>query len=292
MRSKHTHIPVYCIESYPEAQRHKSPFHLTRLESLVRDFANIDKTHAHDFYMVMFVKSGSGTHTIDFKTYFVGEHQLYFLTPGQVHSWVLEPGVTGFTFFFASSFFTARYPKRLFEYPFFHTNQQQPQLDARPQHHQLEILFEAAFREFEQPQSSQSEMMLAYLFLILETAARLYETSVPAEDRQHVNKVRQFEELINQYFLTEREVRQYAQRMGLTPNYLNALCQPLLGKTASQLIYDRIMVEAKRMLIYTDLSVKEIAFRTGFKDTSYFTRFFSKQEGVSPTRFREQEGRK
>jgi AraC family transcriptional regulator, transcriptional activator of pobA len=130
-------------------------------------------------------------------------------------------------------------------------------------------------------------MLQAYLFLILEYAHRFYKPEQISELHGHYRKIRQFEELVNQYFIQDREVRSFAQRMHLSPNYLNAICKTYLNKTASQLIQERVLVEAQRLLTHTSMSIKEISYHLHFKDTSYFSRFFRKMTGRSPIEFKQ-----
>ena len=80
--------------------------------------------------------------------------------------------------------------------------------------------------------------------------------------------------------------KQYAELLYITPNHLNALCNDFLGVSAGTLIRDRVILEAKRLLINLDLMVAEIADRLNFSDQSYFIKFFKKYEGITPEKFR------
>ena len=279
-------FPVYCIESYPDHAKNKGDFYMTKLEDLVKDFKGIDQSHGHNFYMVMYVKQGSGTHTIDFKTYAIRENQLYFLTPGQVHNWDLSPDTEGFTLFFESNFFSSLYTQRLFDYPFYHTNQHKPLLQLDNEGIVFNNLFINAFHEFSDSKPNRNEVFLAHLFLILENASRYFENQQNSELNGQYFKIRQFEELMNKNFIEKKEIKDYAEMMNISPNYLNALCKNFLNKTASQLLQERLLIEAQRLLTHTELSIKEIVFQLGFNDTSYFTRFFRKLTTKTPLDFR------
>ncbi|GAB3996473.1 helix-turn-helix transcriptional regulator [Spirosoma daeguense] len=282
-----TAIPNYKLQSFP---RHEPDtlFYMTRLEKLVQEFKGIDKPHSHTFYLLMWIRNGSGTHTIDFKTYPVQPNQLYFLTPGQVHSWTLSPDIQGYNLFFEANFFRGRFGQRLYQYPFFHSNQHVPLLevtdhDAR----RTDELFTYAYEEYDQQRTNRAEVFLSYVHILLETANRLYSLQLTDSDAQLYDRIRQYEELIERQFLTVREVKVYAEEMNLTPNYLNHICKKVLSKTASQLIQERIVIEAQRWLTHTANSIKEIGFQLGFEDPSYFVRFFKKQTGHTPADFRE-----
>ncbi|CAG2083363.1 helix-turn-helix domain-containing protein [Xanthomonas euroxanthea] len=98
--------------------------------------------------------------------------------------------------------------------------------------------------------------------------------------------LRGYQALIDQHYRAHWPISRYAQQLGLTPGHLNALCQRLAGASALQLLQRRIMLEARRSLRYTSLSVQQIAADLGFFDAAYFSRYFVRHAGCSPTRFR------
>ena len=91
---------------------------------------------------------------------------------------------------------------------------------------------------------------------------------------------------MNEYYNRKRLPKEYAAMLYVTPNHLNALCNDLLGKAAGEVIRDRVLLEAKRLLVNADINISEIAFQLDFKDNSYFTRFFKKYTGTTPEDFR------
>lgn len=279
-------VPVYKLQSFP---RHEPDalFYMTRLETLVQEFKGIDKSHSHTFYLVMWLVQGSGTHTIDFKTYAIAPHQLYFLTPGQVHSWELSADSRGYNLFFDQNFFRGRFGNRLYQYPFYHSHQHQPLLEVTDQQVLFQQLFSYAYNEYGQRQPNRADVFLSYVHILLETANRLYSQQWMAPDTHLYDRIRQYEELIERQFLTVREVSAFARQMNLTPNYLNHICKKVLGKTASDLLHERVIIEARRLLTHTTQSVKEIGFQLSFDDPSYFVRFFKKYTGQTPVEFRQ-----
>ncbi|ADB42195.1 helix-turn-helix domain-containing protein [Spirosoma linguale] len=279
-------VPVYQLQSFPRHEPNK-PFYMIRLERLVQEFKGIDKSHTHTFYLVMWISRGSGTHTIDFKTYTIEPNQLYFLTPGQVHSWALSADTQGFNLFFDANFFKGRFGSRLYQYPFFHSHQHQPLLSAIPQPALFTDLLAYAYQEYEAHQPNRSDVFLSFVHILLETASRLYHEQQIGTDTYLYDRVRQYEELLENQFLTVREVSAYASQMNLTPNYLNHICRLVVGKTASQLWQERLLIETQRLLTHTAQSIKEIGFQLGFNDPSYFVRFFKKQTGQTPAEFRQ-----
>ena len=260
---------------------------MTRLEKLVQEFKGIDKPHSHTFYLVMWISQGRGTHTIDFKTYPITAHQVYFLTPGQVHTWQLSADTQGFNLFFEPNFFRARFGNRLHQYPFYHSHQHLPLLEVTGQQALFRNLFSYAYQEYELRQANQADVFLSFDHILLESANRLYDQQRMGADLYLYDRIRQYEALLEKQFIHVREVRAYAAQMGVTPNHLNHICKKGLDKTASQLLHERLLIEAQRLLTYTTQSVKEVGFQLGFEDSSYFVRFFKKYAGQTPVMFRQ-----
>jgi AraC family transcriptional activator of pobA len=99
-----------------------------------------------------------------------------------------------------------------------------------------------------------------------------------------------FCQLIEQHYTSHQPLSFYAQRLGITAAHLNALCRETVGKTALELIHERVILEAKRHLVYTSMSISVVSYTVGFSDPAYFTRFFKRQVGLSPKEFRERVG--
>jgi AraC family transcriptional activator of pobA len=136
---------------------------------------------------------------------------------------------------------------------------------------------------------------LALETLLVELAIALARTAaVETESVIHAGRsnrhFRRFLELIEQRHKSQWPLAQYAGVLGITPPHLNALCRRHGGRSAKQLVHDRLLLAARRRLAYTDVSVAGIARSLGFADPSYFARFFRRCEGVTPSMFRRQTG--
>ncbi|KUG06538.1 AraC family transcriptional regulator [Solirubrum puertoriconensis] len=278
-------VPVLCIDAFPQTPP-QAPFRLQRLEELRASFADVNEPHAHDFYVLLYFTHGHGTHTIDFVTYEVRPGALFFLTPGQVHSWSLSDDTRGIDIFFTPAFYLLRHPaERLYSYPFFGPHGQ-PVLYLPPDEPLIGPLLWRMEQEHAMPSLNQQEVLRSYLHLVLELAARQHQPEPTAGQQPGLHQLRAFERLLNERFRTHKAVRDYAEWLHLTPNHLNALCRRLLAKTASNLIHERVVVEAKRLLHHSALSVAEVAYNLGFDDASYFSRYFRKYAGLTPEAFR------
>ncbi len=101
----------------------------------------------------------------------------------------------------------------------------------------------------------------------------------------HLNFAK-LEQLIEENFHTLKQPSEYGELMNLAPSYLNSICKDSLGKTLSDLIHGRLLLEAKRMFAYSDMNINEVAAKLNFSDPSYFTRWFKKQHGTTAEAFR------
>ncbi|MBO2010715.1 helix-turn-helix domain-containing protein [Hymenobacter negativus] len=279
--------PVLALASFPQPPA-RTPYYCERLETHVVRFPHVNAPHAHDFYLLLYITEGGGTHTIDLVTYELRPGSVFFLTPGQVHHWQLSAATRGFLVFFDTDFYLFRYPgSRLYEYPFFE-HKHPPVLYLPADEPEIQPLFARLYAEYLAPQANQAEVFRSYLYLCLELAARHYPALPAAETNLAQQQIRQFGALLNEHYRTRRSVSDYAELLHLSANHLNALCRRVLNKTASALIHERVITEARRLLSYSALGVAQVAYELGFEDASYFVRYFRKYAGTTPEAFRQQ----
>jgi len=285
---KASDLPVLAITSFPQQSAQRKPYYVEQLSAHAAKFPGLRLPHSHDFYLLLYVTQGHGTHTIDLITYDLQPGSLFFMTPGQVHSLQLHADAQGFIVFFDPSFYLFRYPgSRLYDYPFFDTTQPPVLYLPRPEN-EFELLFEWMFNENASHHENQADVFRSYLYLCLELATRHYQLTTRHEALYGQQQIRAFGQLLNQHFRTMRTVGAYAELLHLSANHLNAVCRRVLNKTASALIHERVIMEAQRLLSHSTKSVAQIADDLGFDDASYFSRYFRKYTGLTPEVFRHQ----
>ena len=133
-------------------------------------------------------------------------------------------------------------------------------------------------------QISMLQMMLKR-YLILCT--RLYKVQHQLSIEKKENDIlREFNFLVEKHFKTKHTVAEYAEILNKSPKTIYNIFSTINSKSALQYIQERKMLEARRLLCYTELRINEIAYEIGFEDVQTFSRFFKKQEGVSPSEFK------
>ena len=98
--------------------------------------------------------------------------------------------------------------------------------------------------------------------------------------------VKKFKQLIEEHYKENLSVKDFAGKLSITPSHLNETVKHIIGRTASDLIDEKMIIEIKKLLLHTDLTASEIAFALNFSDQSYFSKFFKKHTGLSPGEFR------
>ncbi|OAF14762.1 helix-turn-helix domain-containing protein [Bradyrhizobium neotropicale] len=150
-------------------------------------------------------------------------------------------------------------------------------------------LFASLEHEFVWSAPGRRTAIKAYLQLLAVTVRRLLEQerARPVSTARDADTVMRFRELVERHYRNHPPLDFYARKLGVTAARLNACCRATTGKSSLALINDRLLTEAKRNLLYSDMTVNEIGAALGYADPAYFNRFFSRNVGLSPGRFRE-----
>jgi AraC family transcriptional activator of pobA len=153
----------------------------------------------------------------------------------------------------------------------------------------LADVFQSVEQEFVRPAPGRRTAIKLNLQRILIAVARRECAEAAGEARvlsRDVKIVSRYRDLIEREFRHQPRLPSLARTLGVTTARLNTACREMTGRSALTLIHDRIIVEAKRNLLYTSLTVAEVARSVGFADPAYFNRFFSRRAGVAPGTFR------
>lgn len=240
--------------------------------------------------MILFTQGG-GSHTVDFQKFPVNAGQIYFMVPGQVHSWEFEGDVDGFVLNFSPNLFQSFLlrPDYLSQFSFLKgiATDSIVQLPEASTLKAIKLFEEMLAIKFNANPFGIDKLRVAMLqlFLMVQEQCTQAENPLSGHNRTTLNN---FQRLLDEHHATLRLPKEYAEMLFITPNHLNALSQEVLGKSAGEVIRDRVVLEVKRLLINLEIPITEIAFQLNFSDNSYFTKFFKKQVGCTPEEFRKQ----
>ena len=245
--------------------------------------------HRHSFYHVVIFTKGKGEHTIDFERFEVAAGQVYFMKPGQVHSWRFTNDVEGYVINFPEDLFTgfltdSRY---LDSFPFLRgvAADSVMKLEGDVLKEALSII-KLIVIEVGNTKRQHKDIVRAYLLALFVIVNRTVVVAASDSPLQQQVILNDYQRLVEKCFAEKRLPKEYAALLHITPNYLNAICQQLVGKSAGEIIRDWILLEAKRLLVNAKYSMTDIAMQLSFTDSPHFSRFFKKYTNQTPEEFR------
>jgi len=285
-------LPTYSIHTLTGISTSVRDFVADGLSHYLDEHQNLRFPHRHSFFHLVYFSAGSGTHSIDFVSFPVQAGQLYFMVPGQVHSWHFTTKPDGYIVNFSQQYIDTLMsdPGYLDRFDFL-SGQASDQViripkEGRPQ---VEQLLRTIVEEGNSTKILKDDFARTALLQLLITVSRLgYKGDKAQRAGDHPVLLQRFIKLIEQHYKQKKLTKDYAAMLYVTPNHLNALCKERTGQPAGELIRNRVLLEAKRLLVNAELSVSQIAAELDFADNSYFSKFFRKYEAISPEGFRKQ----
>lgn len=281
-------IPIRQLTQVQQVHLIAGQFKIRRVEDIIGHKDLVHNLHRHSFFFILVLKNGEGSHEIDFVSYDVQDHSVFFLRPGQVHQLFLKVGSTGYLVEFNDAFY---HPQDLLAGQ--RLRKASNKNYCNPKSDRFEKLYASLdnmFREYTNREDSYQDMICSNLGIFcieyIRESQSQNDTVLPL--RSYVQeRFEDFVELVSKNITAFKQVAAYVEMMHLSPYQLNEITKASVGKTASELINEYIILEAKRYLLATSNQVKEIAETLGYEDVSYFIRFFKKQTGSSPDVFRQ-----
>lgn len=280
--------PVHTIEQLSHFND-GSGMYVTLLSEHLERHDFISQPHKHDFYFVFLCTAGYGKQEIDFKMYEVRPGSVFFMSPGQIHRLIDCKDGEGYILLHTRDFYEVAFNNRnLRDYPFYFCAHNHPtlQLDTTqlsvPESYFKELMVEQDGNEPGRYQKCCSLIDLLYIYFSREYK-KSYSSSHLMPGTSH--KVKQLVDLIDEHFMKLKSPSDYARLMKTSTRQLNRLCQETFGKTTSDLILDRVILEAKRNLLHCDNNIAEVAADLGYFDTAYFSRLFRKRTMLTPSEF-------
>jgi AraC-like DNA-binding protein len=209
------------------------------------------------------------------------------MQPGQMHFWKLSKDIDGFVFFHTREFYDGEYSRTgIHNFKFFESFQSIPsaQLDKK-KIKSLIVSLEEMLKEFNSCMFLRSQKLHALMNLVYIEVSRTYPGGKTTKSSRYLDTFHQFENLLEKDYRENKLPRHYASELNITEKHLNRICRECVNKTSTQIIAERLSLEAKRLLSQSKENITEISFDLGFSDPSYFIRFFKKQTGATPLAF-------
>ncbi|WP_158799141.1 AraC family transcriptional regulator [Pedobacter sp. L105] len=247
------------------------------------------EAHRDDHYIFILQECGYSEFVIDFKKIEVNGFAVHYLMPGQVHEINIVHQSSFFFMAIDTSLVDLKY-RDIFEKLVLHHQSLEPLPDqARQISRSVELLYDVYQQPLQQGINDQILHSLASAYIGM--VAAVYEANEPIKDKRNPRPeiiTREFKRLLSSQFKTLKSPAEYAEALYLSLSYLTEAVKSITGFPVGYWIHQEIILEAKRLLYYSDMNVKEIAFSLGYEDHTYFSRLFAKVAGCSPLQFRKQ----
>jgi AraC family transcriptional activator of pobA len=277
------------------AEQRNVSFSISKMEDIyTKRNGEIDEPHRHNFYTVLIINKAKGLHKVDFNTYELSNHQLFFVAPGQVHQVIETEKSVGFVMTFSNLFLVENSipisfidSLNLFQ----NYGQSPPLLPIDEQFEVIEGYANNIFKLFNSDTNMKNYSIGSFLKLLLIECNNICAIN-PIEsdiDTSGDNLIRTFKKAVENNYTKEHSTTFYANELFISPDHLNRTVRAKIGKTAKEYIQARIITEAKRLLYFTDLTTKEIGYELGFNEPANFSAFFKKHTQLSPSKFKENE---
>lgn len=250
------------------------------------------EAHRHNYYEILLFNSGGGTHMIDFDNHAIQGQSLHFVHSGQIHALNRDESVDGYVVIFSKEFLILNSVDKLIlnDFPAFNKTALPTLAMSSQSYSEILNLVMQMEAEYESKSPFKEKVLASYItILLLKCKALLTDTAFyKSPDIASQQLMQRFNNLLEEKFITLHKVSEYASILNVTPNHLSETIKKVTGKTAGDLIHQRLILEAKRLLLHSSITTKEVAYALNFNDPSYFSRFFKANANLSPENFRKE----
>lgn len=274
----------------------KAPYgcELLELEALFKRLTTwtyFGKTERIHFFSVMVITEGKGRHFVDFKEYKLEKGTVLFIAPGQIQQYESNPQYKGYMLIFTEYFFH----KQVNELTFLNQSSifditlpnalVKPDTETFSKIMQLLFLLQEEFSSSYELSKKESLQKLASLFLIYLERQKQRDSNA-VSNNHYLSQYYHFKQLLETFFSKDRSVDFYASLMAITPKTLNRITRSTIQKSAKEFIDSRVIIEIKRLLLFEELSIKEIAYSLNFNEPTNLVKYFKKHTGETPTSYK------
>ncbi|WP_418512865.1 helix-turn-helix domain-containing protein [Corallibacter sp.] len=284
-------IPILNISQFKK-HSHRNDVYINTFSNHIKRNKNlINKPHSHNFYLCVLFTKGTGIHEIDFNSYTITPGKIFFLKPGQTHFWKFKTQPEGYIFFHSQEFYELAFLEHTLQaFPFYYSYQNPPVLDSTEEKAEdLQRLFKNLHSEYLQNNVLRELKIVNLINHIYIDLTRMYILDTDFEEvkfNSYSRIIESLETLVNIHFQEEKFPKFYAEKLNISTKHLNRVVKKTINKTTSQLIAERTILEAKRLMVHSQDSLTTISHTLNFSDYAYFSKFFKSKTGLTPLNFR------
>ena len=285
-----TRIPRFFLYGEPPNGADEHALHIETIAARSRQYDWKIRPHTHrGLHQLLFIAKGGGTAQAETTTVSFRPPTLIIVPAGTVHAFSFVPGTRGYVASFGDTLMRDLARREPGITSLFDAAATLELSSASVRSTDLEHAFAMFLREFGRNAVGRTAVLESLLTVILANVLRLSRLageSSCARNGRHLLLVGRYRSLVDSWFRKGAALADYARALNVSESRLREACLRITGQPPMQLVYARILLEARRQLLYTNRSVAEIAYDLGFEDPAYFTRFFSRRTGMSPRAFR------
>lgn len=243
--------------------------------------------HQDDYYIIGLLQKGKGRAIIDFKENAFSAGEIFVIQPGQAHRFISAEQAEGWLLF-ADGSFVGSAEKCIFDKIQQFASSLKLDGQRRIELEQIASLLLQRTRSITNEQAKITARRLTEAFIgIVAEAVQDISLQQAKHSQRHIEIIVSFRHLLDKHLATSHSPSYYASLLNISPVYLNQIVKEVTGTNTTLYIRKEITTQAKRLLVHTNLSIKEIALRVGIGDYSYFSRLFTQSAGITPSAFRQ-----
>ncbi|WP_419212212.1 AraC family transcriptional regulator [Maribacter sp. X9] len=284
------HIPILNIDQFKLERI--SGFYCNNLAlHLEKNKSIVNTSHRHDFFLCVVFTDGEGVHEIDFESHVVQPGSVFFLRPGQTHRWEFNKRPDGYIFFHTQEFYEISFNNHeLEQFPFYYSHTNPPYLHLTSNElNSIRPRFDEIFTEYQHENYYQKQKLASLVNLVYIDLSRKYSKYDQVKkvvSPNYLETLAYLDLAIEKNYKIEKSAHFYADRLNITARHLNRIVKTTLNKTTTQLINERLILEAKRLIVHSTNTFSEISEILGFEDYAYFSRVFKQRSGYTPLNFK------
>lgn len=264
-------------------------------ESLLKSYPFLKKDHTHDFYSLLFFKKGEGVVKVNNNSFAVKPDTVCLISPCQIHSLEFAAVMEGQVIFFCQDFYVEEFSFLRLLNLFSCTSKLTGEVCnpcfnlTEKDFNQVYSIVNSINSEYDNftPSNNSATIIRSLLNIML---LRLTEWSNLRSDNINNSDtvlVHELSRLVDAYFIKEHNVSFYTSAFNISEKHLNDICHNHFNCGLKKILKDRLMQEARKLILSSELSVSEISYKLNFDDNSYFNKVFKRETGLTPKRFRD-----